>query len=103
MRQISLIATANQEITCTLDEVRYVIRVVALSGVMGVSISADGVQLVTSSQMLAGEMLIPYEYREAGGNFLLQTLNGDLPDWQQFGTTQQLFYFSAAELEAIRG
>lgn len=103
MREIPLVSTANQELVVTLDDVRYVLRLVALSGVMGVTITANGASVVTGSQVLAGEMLIPYEYREPGGNFILQTLNDDLPDWTQFGATQRLFYLSADELGAIRG
>lgn len=103
MREIPLVATANQELVVTLDDVRYVLRLTALSGVAGVSITANGAAVVTNSQVLAGEMLIPYEYREPGGNFVLQTLNDELPDWPQFGVTQRLFYLSASELGAIRG
>ena len=61
----------------------------------------DGTTILTGSRVLAGEPLIPYEYLEAG-NFILLTINDELPSWKEFGATQKLIYLTGAEIEAIK-
>lgn len=43
--------------------------------------------------------IIPYGYLEAG-NFFIITEAEELPDYAQFGITQQMVYLTALEMEA---
>lgn len=103
MRNIPLSAVPSQLLTATIDERRYVLTLKEANGTMICDVSVDGVVLVSGSRVLAGEMLVPYQYLEDGGNFILQTTDDNLPNWQEFGVSQGLYYLSAAELEEIRG
>lgn len=102
MRTIPLAAVPNQKITVQLDDLRMVVTVKEARGVMCASLERDGLTIVSSVRLLAGEPLVPYRYLE-NGNFMLLTIEDDLPDWRQFGLTQELVYLSQAEIEAIRG
>lgn len=102
MRLIPLAALPNQTFTATLEGYRFEITLKAGRACLVCDIAVDGVQRVAGSHVLAGEMLIPYRYLEAG-NFILTTVDDVLPSWGQLGVTQQLYYLTAAELEAMRG
>lgn len=102
MRVIPLAAEANQSFTATIDNVRYEIALKTARGVLVCDITVEGVTVITGGRVLAGEMLIPYKYLETG-NFIMTTVNDELPEWSQLGSTQQLYFFSPAELEALRG
>lgn len=102
MRAIPLAAVPNQQLTATIDNVRYDLSLKVARGVLACTISIDGVLIISGSRVLAGEMLIPYRYME-NGNFIMTTVNNELPDWPQLGTTQQLYFFSPAELGLLRG
>lgn len=102
MLEIPLAAVANQEFSVTLDERFYDFRIVYAGGCMAVTISRDSVLLVENLRMVAGTPLLPYAYQEEG-NFVLQTLDGDLPDYTMFGVSQSLLYVTADEIAALRG
>ena len=103
MRAIPLAAIPGQRISVTIDNRRYALTIKEARGAMACDISVDNVTLVTGSRVLAGEMLIPYQYLEEGGNFILQTTGDELPDWRKFGVSQGLYFLTAEELDAIRG
>lgn len=95
----------NQEITFVLEGVRWAVTVKAAgaNGNVVVSFDRNGVPVIQGTRAMSGVPLIPYEYLERGaGNFMLTTLNDDVPSWQEFGTTCQLVWTSAAELEGYR-
>lgn len=96
MRIIPLSAIPNQSFSVRLDEMRLVVRLKEARGVMVADVQRDGVDILLGSRVLAGELIIPYRYLQAG-NFLLMTLNDELPDWREFGGTQTLVYLSPAE------
>ena len=100
MRNIPLTQDPNQDLTVRLDNTRYGLRLKSTNGVMVVDVSIDGVTVLTGSRVLAGEPLIPYEYI-ATGNFILLTVNDELPDYTQFGVTQSLVYMSPEEIAAL--
>jgi hypothetical protein len=100
MRLVPVQATPNQSFTLTIDNVRYGLRLRDLGGVMCADVVIDGETIMYGCRVLAGEPVIPYRYLE-NGNFVFLTLDGDLPDWRQFGLTQSLVYLSDAELAAI--
>lgn len=103
MRTIPLSAVPGQMFTMTLEDVRYAMTIKEARGVMVCDLTADNEVILTGSRVLAGEMIIPYRYLEAAGNFILQTMDDELPDWREFGQSQSLYYLTTAEMEAIRG
>lgn len=102
MREIPISAVPGQTLTLTQGNDRYQITLKEARGVMACDVSANGTDLVRGSRVLAGEMLIPYLYLEIGGNFILSTVADELPDWQQFGLSQFLYFLPSDELEVIR-
>jgi hypothetical protein len=104
MIDIGLAAVANQSLSVQLGERNYVIDFHEANGVMCVTLTRDGVVLVSGSRVTGGTPLLPYRYLESGeGNFLVTVDNEEIPYWDQFGNTQFLVYLSAEELAVFRG
>jgi hypothetical protein len=101
MRTIPISAIANQELSVRLDNERLVLRLKEATGVMVADLDRDGVRILSGVRVLAGEPIIPYRYLESG-NFMVQTLDEELPDWRKFGVTQSLVYLTAAEVDALK-
>lgn len=99
MRNIPLAAIPNQSLSVRLDDRRLVLRLKEASGVMVADLDRDEVRIISGVRVLAGEPIIPYKYLEEG-NFILLTLDDELPDWRQFAATQNLVYLSPEELAA---
>lgn len=100
MRLVPLAAIPNQSFTATLDQVRWVVRLVEASGVMAADVTRDGVLLLTGQRIVAGEPIVPYRYLQTG-NFIFLTDGDDLPQWSLFGFSQYLFYLSADEIAGL--
>ena len=98
MVTIELAAVPNQSLTVTLAGNRYAITLKATGTVMAATIERNGVALVSGQRVVAGEPIIPYRYLAEDGNFIISTEGNALPDWQEFGASQFLFFASAAEL-----
>ncbi len=101
MLQINLAAIPYQALSVNIDTVRYDLRIFLATNVMCADLSINGTPILTSNRLVAGAFMIPYRYLE-NGNFLITTLNDDIPYYEQFGTTQFLTYLSQAELESYR-
>lgn len=101
MQQIPLQAVPNQSFSLLVDSNSWDITLKATGGIMSISLTLNNVDLYDSLRVVAGQFVIPYEYQEAG-NFLFITQSQQLPDYTQFGVTQQLIYISPAELAAAR-
>lgn len=97
MQEIPLTAEPNQEFTVRLDGYRYVLRIKEARGVMVVDVTIDDVLVLSASRVVAGYPLIPYTYLSAG-NFVLLSVDDELPDWRLFGFTQSLIYAGPDEL-----
>ncbi len=99
---VPLQAIPNQTVSITLGDSSYAVSLRETNGVMSVDLARDNVVLLRGIRAVYGSPLIPYKYLEAG-NFIFLTLDGNLPDYTLFGTTQFLLFYSASELGAIRG
>lgn len=91
----------NQKFTISLDGVLFNITLKKCNGVMAMSVSINGTATIDNLICAACAPIIPAKYLE-DGNFMFLTANNQLPDYKQFGLTQSLFYFTAAELAAFR-
>lgn len=103
-QSIPLNAIPNQSFSALLDNQRYVVTIKTIAnGVTIASVSINGALVVDSVRCVANRLMIPYRYLEgAGGNFFLGSDGDTLPDYTQFGVTQTLYYFTNAELVALR-
>jgi hypothetical protein len=94
-------AVPNQSLSITLDGNVFELTIKSLKGITVVSVTINGVDTIDNLIAAACAPIIPAQYLEAG-NFVFLTANNQLPFYTQFGTTQSLFYFTAAELAALR-
>lgn len=101
MQIVPLQSLANQQLAFIVDNNQWDITLKATNGVMSATILLNSVLLIENLRCVAGTYLLPAEYLESG-NFVFTTLNGQLPDYTQFGTSQQLFYLTQAEMDAMR-
>jgi hypothetical protein len=101
---IPLDAIPNQEFSVRLDGRHYTIALRECGDVMAATIARDGVQLVSGLRCAAGTPLLPYPHLvgDAGNFIFTNTVAGEIPWYENFGTTCMLIYTSAAELQAIR-
>jgi len=96
---IQLQPIPNQSFSIPLEGNRFVLRFMKCSGVMACDIEINEKVILTGQRCVAGEYLIPYEYLEEGaGNFGIVTENDALPDYREFGDTQELYYFTGEEV-----
>lgn len=101
MQQIPLQAIPNQKFNLLIDGNQWVIELKTTNGCTSASITLNGVVVVENARAAAAAKIIPAKYQE-NGNFVFVTQNSELPDYTQFGVTQRLIYFSAAELTLLR-
>lgn len=99
--RINIDAIPNQSFTVRLDDSLYAITLKATNGVMAADIARDNVQLLTGHRVVAGTALLPYKFQERG-NFVITTIDEELPDYTKFGVSQFLDYLSVEEMAAIR-
>ena len=98
---VPISAIPNQQFTISLDNNLFNIGIRYASGVMTISLIINGVDTIDNLMLVAGSLVIPAAYQEAG-NFILQTASDQLPNYTQFNVTQSLIYFTAAELASYR-
>ena len=99
--EVPLQAIPNQSFSISLDNNTFGITLIYADSIMAVSMTINGVDTIDNIRCVAGSPLIPSRYEEAG-NFLFLTQNFALPIYEQFGSTQSLLYFTAAELATYR-
>lgn len=106
MINLNIQPIANQTLSGSWDGINnYEITLKSCGSVTAATITRSSAteeltELVSNIICVAGTPLLPYGYLE-NGNFMFLTLNDELPNYTQFGATQQLIYASEAELEAI--
>jgi hypothetical protein len=101
---IPLQSIPNQSFNINLDGNLWdiVIRTTdGLDPVTVMSLTINGALVIENLIAAAAAPIIPAQYQE-NGNFMFLTANNQMPIYSQFNVTQSLFYFSAAELAALR-
>lgn len=91
----------NQSFSIQLGTSLFDIALKKTNGIMAMSISINGTLTIENLICAACSPIIPARYLEVG-NFMFLTANNQLPDYTQFGLSQQLLYFTTAELAAFR-
>jgi hypothetical protein len=98
MRMIPIERLPNQELTLNIDGTRWLLRLKVARSSMICDVLRDDEPLVLGQRIAVGTPIIPYRYLAGAGNFILLVDGEALPDWQQFGVTQQLAYVAPGEL-----
>lgn len=83
------------------DNNEWNIAVKLVSEQMAFSFTRNGTLLLENITAVAGYRIIPYDYLE-DGNFVMITQSQQVPDYNQFGLTQQLVFLTEAEILSFR-
>jgi hypothetical protein len=103
MINIPLAAIPSQSLSVRLNSQQYDLRIhYCGNGVTVIDITINNEPLLTGARLVSNYPIIVSEYME-NGNFILQTMNDEYPDYNFFGVTQYLVYASQTEIEAING
>jgi len=92
----------SQVVTASLGGNRYSITLKDANGFMVSSISRNGEQLTSGVRIVYGTPLLNYKYLEDGDFILFMQDSGDSADYQNFGSSQLLFFVEQGEIDALR-
>ena len=98
MRNIPIATVPNQELSVTLNGNRWVLTLKVGANSMIADVVLNDQPIVLGQLIAVGTPIIPYEYLQGSGNFLLLVENDELPDWQKFNSTQQLVFVEPGEI-----
>lgn len=103
MKLIPLQPIPNQSFTSNIGGFRYDFAIKTIQpGVMAYDLSIDQAPVVQGFRIENGALLLPYIHMEKGGNFIFLIPDDQTADYQQFGSSQNLYYLSAEELSGLR-
>lgn len=98
MKQINITPTPNQELSVSIDNSFFTIRLSSRSASTFIDILRGEEEISLGQRLVAGAAVVQAMYLLPEGNFVLTTLDGDVTDWKKFGSTQFLYYFSKEEV-----
>lgn len=98
MRQINLLSVPNQAFTVTLNNRSWSIAIKKAVNCMFADISVNNETILKGQRVLPNQLVIPYKFLSLGGNFVLTTMNDELPDYQRFGIDQEFYYLTPEEI-----
>jgi hypothetical protein len=101
--KISLLKVPNQSFSVQLDDQRYVLQIKESNGSMSCSTSINEVVVSSGVLIVTNSFLIPFPYLEGeGGNFVFTSDNENIIYFENFESSQFLFYLSPEEVSAVR-
>lgn len=98
---IPIQAIPSQSFSTALENNQWDIDLKTTNGTVSISLTLNGVPLIENIRVVGGAAIIPAKYQEVG-NFVLVTQSYQIPDYTQFGISQQLIYIDAEEVASIR-
>lgn len=102
MRIIDIAATPNQSFSVTLDGNRWDFVIKQATTSMIADVTLNEVMRLTGIRIVAETPIIPYEYLQGAGNFIILTENEEIPYWERFGVDQIMVYATPEEIELAR-
>jgi len=102
MRIIDIAATPNQSFSVTLDGNRWDFVIKQATTSMIADVTLNEVMRLTGIRIVAETPLIPYEYLQGAGNFIILTENEETPYWERFGIDQIMVYATPEEIAAAK-
>jgi len=100
MRQINLRPIPNQSFSISVDGNFFDIILNTTGDVTVATVYINNVLVISGQRLVAGYPMIPYRYLQ-NGNFILTTMNNELPYYPQFNISQFLIYASATEIASL--
>lgn len=92
MIEIPILPQPNQRFTVTLGGHLWDVTIKKATISMVATVRRDGEIIIRSSRIVSNAPIIPFRYLATAGNFQLQTIGDQEPDWQLFGDSQHLFF-----------
>lgn len=102
MRIIDLAATPNQSFSVTLEGNRWDFVIKQATTSMIADVTLNEVMRLTGIRIVAETPIIPYEYLQGEGNFIILTENEEIPYWERFGIDQIMVFATAEEIAASK-
>lgn len=96
--QIPLTQTPNQSLSVVIDNHSYTITLKLVKNIMEFSLSVDDQKITDGERCFPNQFILPYTYMVRGGNFIFKCENGEYPNWQNFGGSCVLLFFSEEEI-----
>ena len=93
MIKIELKKIPNQSLVFENSTARFEIKLNCVGNAMVASIKKNDVEILSSVILVAGVPIIPYPHLAADGNFIIYTVNNEIPHWSKFEQTQELYYY----------
>lgn len=100
MRIIDIDPVPNQSFSVTLDGNRWDFVIKQARTSMFADVTLNDTVILSGQRLVAGAPIIPYEFLQGDGNFIILTENDEMPNWERFGMDQIMVYSSAAEIAA---
>lgn len=93
---------ANQEFDLILDDIKNTIHVLlqTVNNALLMTVSINNNILGAPFLCIANTPIIPYQYLQdnLGGNFVFETVNNNYPNYENFGKTCNLYFFTLDEI-----
>ena len=102
MQLITVEALPSQSFTITLGGNNYEIKIYSIDGHMAYDLFINSVEIVAGFKMVNDIPLLTYVHQEVSGNILLQIPEDEIPDYNNFGLTQFLYYLTEEETTEYR-
>lgn len=99
--QIPITSTPNQSLTVVINDISYEITLRLVENIMEFSLSVNGSKVTDGERCFPNQFILPYPYMLNGGNFIFKTENEEYPNWENFGSTCQLLFYTTEEMSAV--
>lgn len=98
MYNIELQKTPNQEFTYVVGDNTFTVQLRTIQDLTFATIFLDGEALLYSQLCVPNTFVNLYRYISAGGKFFFKCVDNEYPNYQKFGDTQQLLFYTEDEL-----
>lgn len=93
MIKIELKKIPNQSLVFENNATRFEIKLNCVGDAMVATIKKNDIEVLSGIMIVAGVPLIPYPHLATDGNFIIYTVNDEIPHWSKFEQTQELYYY----------
>lgn len=98
MYKIELQNIPNQEFNYVVEDKSFNIQLRTIQGLTFASIFLDGQPLLYSQLCIPNSFINLYRYISVGGKFFFKCVDNEYPNFQKFGGSHQLFFYTEDEL-----
>ena len=98
MLKIEISAVHAQTFSVNAGDSQFDITIKLAGGAMIYDVYRDDEAIMFGARLVTRGLMLPYRYQMAAGNFLLAVPDDELPDYNQFGQSQFLYYLDNDDL-----